>query len=555
MIARKIENPSKSASKSVRIWRLTEYIRSPEAENASEKCIYAGARGFLTGKPRSQTAEMLALSEEAVRSPDTINHYVLSWQTGEQPSPEQVEDAVSLFLVELNLGGHQVIYALHADTDNIHLHLVINRVHPDTLKVVRPGGGFDLEAAHRAVAVIEYRQGWQREENGRYRVMEDGGLCRARPVTDKPRQPAQPKRDMERRTGEKSAERVAIEDGAPIISRASSWQMLHAQLAEVGMRYEKAGSGAVVFVGDVGVKASRVNRGASLLQLQKRLGPYEPSSLPYPVAIRAPQPLKKDVPGWAIYIAGRKAHHAARKAATEELQQRQDAERQHLIRKQKAHRDDVLKGNWKGRGALWNAKQSTVAAEQAGEKAALRERHKAERGRLRQQYRPYPDLSQWQRQHRTGNIVEQRALQTIGLPRIEWDEIEPPVLRDIRSYVPEIHGQQVHYTRIEEVELGASAAFVDKGREIDIYDWRNRDSVLAALQLAAQKWGSFRVTGNDEYMSMCVQLAAEHDFKIGNPELAKAIQQERQRLFLPSALSGKSQLPQKVESDGSEMEL
>ena len=50
---------------------------------------------------------------------------------------------------------------------------------------------------------------------------------------------------------------------------------------------------------------------------------------------------------------------------------------------------------------------------------------------------------------------------------------------------------RMHYIRIGEDELVGRAAFVDKGREIDIYDWRNHDSVLAALQLSAQKWGQF----------------------------------------------------------------
>jgi hypothetical protein len=40
---------------------------------------------------------MLALSQEAVRSKDTINHYVMSWQAGEQPSHAQIDEAVSLF--------------------------------------------------------------------------------------------------------------------------------------------------------------------------------------------------------------------------------------------------------------------------------------------------------------------------------------------------------------------------------------------------------------------------------------------------------------------------
>jgi DNA repair exonuclease SbcCD nuclease subunit len=82
---------------------------------------------------------------------------------------------------------------------------------------------------------------------------------------------------------------------------------------------------------------------------------------------------------------------------------------------------------------------------------------------------------------------------------------------------------------------------VDKGKSIDIHDWRNRDSTLAALQLSAQKWGSFTVTGNDEYKAMCAKLAAEHGFKITNPELQERIQQERQRIQQERAQAMKSE--------------
>lgn len=174
MIVKKVKNPRKSASKAMRVSRLVDYITDPEHENSNEKCLYAGARGFISDDYEAQKAEMLALSQEAVRSRDTINHYVLSWHEGEQPTPEQVEAAVTIFLDELGLTGHQAMYGLHADTDNIHLHIAVNRVHPDTLKVIKPNRGFDIEAAHRAIARIEEVQGWQRERNGRYQVLEIG---------------------------------------------------------------------------------------------------------------------------------------------------------------------------------------------------------------------------------------------------------------------------------------------------------------------------------------------------------------------------------------------
>ena len=541
MIVKKVKNPQKAASKAVRVSRLTDYIREPERENSQEKCIHAGARGFITDEPRSQTAEMIALSQEAVRSKDTINHYVLSWREGEQPSPEQVEEAVSIFMDELGVKDHQAIYGLHADTDNLHLHLAINRVHPETLKVVKINNGFDIEAAHKAIARIENAQGWQREQNGRYQVLENGELGREHIDKDKPRQPAQPKRDMENRTGEKSAERIAIEDGAPIIKKAQTWEQLHRELAAKGMRYEKTGSGATLFVGDVGVKASSADRDASLSKLQKRLGAYQPPPQRQQVAQREPEPIKPDVPGWKDYITGRKAHYAEKNAAKLALDKQQEQERKQLAEQQKARRDELMRGNWNGKGEVLNAMRSVIAAEQAAEKAALKEKHKKQREQWRQQFRPYPDLEQWQRMQKSPELAEQWRHRASEPQRIEGASGEPPTPRDIRAYAPEIVGQQVHYSRRDEGGAGRGVSFVDKGKSIDIHDWRNRDSTLAALQLSAQKWGSFTVTGNDEYKAMCAKLAAEHGFKITNPELQERIQQERQRIQQERAQAMKSE--------------
>ena len=541
MIVKKVKNPQKAASKAVRVSRLTDYIREPERENSQEKCIHAGARGFITDEPQSQTAEMIALSQEAVRSKDTINHYVLSWREGEQPSPEQVEEAVSIFMDELGVKDHQAIYGLHADTDNLHLHLAINRVHPETLKVVKINNGFDIEAAHKAIARIENAQGWQREQNGRYQVLENGELGREHIDKDKPRQPAQPKRDMENRTGEKSAERIAIEDGAPIIKKAQTWEQLHRELAAKGMRYEKTGSGATLFVGDVGVKASSADRDASLSKLQKRLGAYQPPPQRQQVAQREPEPIKPDVPGWKDYITGRKAHYAEKNAAKLALDKRQEQERKQIAEQQKARRDELMRGNWKGKGEVLNAMRSVIAAEQAAEKAALKEKHQKQREQHRQQFRPYPDLEQWQRMQKSPELAEQWRHRASEPQRIEGASGEPPTPRDIRAYQPEIVGQQVHYSRRDEGGAGRGVSFVDKGRSIDIHDWRNRDSTLAALQLSAQKWGSFTVTGNDEYKAMCAKLAAEHGFKITNPELQERIQQERQRIQQERAQAMKSE--------------
>ena len=252
-----------------------------------------------------------------------------------------------------------------------------------------------------------------------------------------------------------------------------------------------------------------------------------------------PEPIKPDLPGWNDYITGRQAHYAEKNAAKLAQDKRQAQERNALAEQHKRRRDKLLRGNWKGKGARLNALRSVIAAEQAEEKAALKEKHRQERAQHRQQFRPYPDLEQWQRLQHSPALAEQWRHRASEPQRIEGDRDEQPTPRDIRAYQPEVVGQQVHYTRREAPEEGVS--FVDKGKQIDIYHWRNRDTTLAALQLSAQKWGRFTVTGNDEYKAMCAKLAAEHGFKITNPELQESIQQARLQLQQARAEAMKSE--------------
>lgn len=598
MIVKKVKS-SKVKGKASSIRDLADYIREPHNQNPDEKVLYANGRGFICDDHAAQREEMVALSAEAVRSKNPVNHYILSWREGEQPSTEQAEEAVSIFMLELGVKDHQAIYALHKDTDNLHLHIAINRVHPETMNVVKINNGFDIEAAHKAIARIENEQGWQREQNARYVVLENGELGREHYDPDKSNQPDQKQRDMENRTGEKSAQRIAIETATPIINASSSWQEMHRALEKSGFRYERIGSGAKIFVGHIPVKASSVHRNFSLSKLQKRLGVYEskqekpnvyyehkPAPKPYPGNIRnlaghglrklsechlahqqgsdkkrsrpsgilqinartyrrrtedlrrqseplAPAPVLpvQPMPGWTDYITGRKAHYAEKNAAKLAQDKRQEQERKDLQERQKARRDELMRGNWKGRGELLNAMRSVLASEQAAEKADLKEKHQNERKQHREQFRPYPGFEHWQRMQEKPELAEQWRRRASEPQRIEGDRSEPPTPRDIRAYAPEIVGQEVHYTRKkDEGRAGGDVSFVDKGKSIDIHDWRNRDSTLAALQLSAQKWGSFTVTGNDEYKAMCAKLAAEHGFRITNPELQESIRQERQRI-------------------------
>lgn len=300
MIVKKIKNTKAEKPKAWQIGDLVDYIRSPHNRNPQEKIEYAGGRGFLSATHTGQKMEMIALARESAHSNMPVQHWMFSWQESEQPGREQVEELVDMFLEKMGLAGHQTVYGVHYDTDNYHLHIAVNRMNPETGKVMLPFNGLDIQEAHKLVAYIEYRQGWASEENPRYAVLEDGELARRRTACEiKPKQAAL---DFEHATGEKSAQRIAQERGHSAIKNAKSWAELHEKLAAVGLRFEKKGSGAIIFVGEIAVKASSVDRAFSMGKLCKRLGEFEEGAYPEDLGKIAPEPVSSvNLEEWKAY--------------------------------------------------------------------------------------------------------------------------------------------------------------------------------------------------------------------------------------------------------------
>lgn len=300
MIVKKVKYKNPEKPKTWQIGDLVDYIRYPHNTNAHEKIAHAGSRNFLSHTHNGQKMEMISLSQESVHSKMPVSHWVFSWQEHEQPTRTQVDELVDVFLERMGLVGHQTVYGLHYNTENYHVHIAVNRMHPEKLKVVQPHKGFDKEEAHKILAIIEQKQGWASEAHPRYVMLENGELARNR--QSKKVQPRQEAIAFESATGEKSAQRIAQERGHNIIKNAASWLELHQKLAEQGLRFEKKGSGAIVFVGDIAVKASSVDRAFGLSKLCKRLGEFVPAEVSPPLKQLQPEPVSTvNLEAWREY--------------------------------------------------------------------------------------------------------------------------------------------------------------------------------------------------------------------------------------------------------------
>jgi hypothetical protein len=182
-------------------------------------------------EPSMAIQEMEALALENTRSADPVFNCILSWRENEVPSHGQVDGAVQIVLSELGLEGCQAHYALHRNTQNLHLHLCVNRIDPETYKARDPAHGWTKKALEKAARKIELAQGWEIERSGRYVVTPDGQILE-KPNAHEGAKLSRTARDIEAHTAAKSAERIAFETAAPIVRGAKSWEELHKMLAE-----------------------------------------------------------------------------------------------------------------------------------------------------------------------------------------------------------------------------------------------------------------------------------------------------------------------------------
>jgi hypothetical protein len=79
--------------------------------------------------------EILGTQARNTRSQSDKNcHLVVSFPEGEKPTWAQLEDIEDAICAAIGFAEHRRISAVHQNTDNWHLHVAINKVHPRTFR-------------------------------------------------------------------------------------------------------------------------------------------------------------------------------------------------------------------------------------------------------------------------------------------------------------------------------------------------------------------------------------------------------------------------------------
>ncbi|HIE1643061.1 TPA: TraI/MobA(P) family conjugative relaxase [Pseudomonas aeruginosa] len=253
-------------------------------------------------------------------------HLVYSFPPGEQPDLETLHTIEDELCEAIGLGDHQRVSAVHIDTDNLHVHVAINKVHPTGLQNIEPY--YDqfrlmeacerLEVEHGLQRTFHGLEAKQRNQNRDIELLpaktpeqrdslfrehlrnaydlsiseppEAKTLNGLRKLSDTRLQKqsadkAEPVRigakvaSVEAQSGIETLTGYATRELAPTMRQATSWQELHDAAAEHGLEVRQRGAGLVIGEPDLGIwaKASNVGRDLSMKALTDRLGPFQPS--------------------------------------------------------------------------------------------------------------------------------------------------------------------------------------------------------------------------------------------------------------------------------------
>ncbi|ALM53396.1 TraI/MobA(P) family conjugative relaxase [Halomonas huangheensis] len=189
---------------------------------------------------------------------DKTYHLIVSFRAGEQVKADTLVAIEDRICKGLGFGEHQRISAVHNDTDNLHIHIAVNKIHPTRNIIHEP------YYPHQTLA--ELCEVMERD----YGLQQDNHMPRRRGAEARAT-------DMERHAGIESLigwiKRECLDD----IKTAQSWAELHQVMRDNGLELRARGNGLVVVAGDdAAVKASTLGRNFSKPKLEARFGPFEP---------------------------------------------------------------------------------------------------------------------------------------------------------------------------------------------------------------------------------------------------------------------------------------
>lgn len=237
---------------------LVKYITN--AQDKQERVGQVTVTNCRQQDPLDAALEVYATQAQNKRATsDKTYHLIISFRTGENPSDQVLKEIEQKVCAGLGYAEHQRISAIHHDTDNLHIHVAINKIHPTRLTIHTPY--YDHLKFGPMCERLEVEYDLERDN---HQVKKTSSESRAS--------------DMENMAGIESLMGWIKRECLPELRKANTWAEFNQVLTVNGLEIKKRANGFIVTdKNGVAVKASSVAREFSKDKLEARFGPFEPA--------------------------------------------------------------------------------------------------------------------------------------------------------------------------------------------------------------------------------------------------------------------------------------
>ncbi|MFT2112499.1 TraI/MobA(P) family conjugative relaxase [Marinomonas sp. 2405UD68-3] len=235
---------------------LVKYITDEQSK--TERLGLVNATNCEADTMQAVIGEVLATQQGNTRAKgDKTYHLIVSFPAGEKPEDDVLKAVEERICAGLGYAEHQRVSAVHHDTDNVHIHIAINKIHPTRNTMHEPYQ--DYRTLGGLCDALEDEYGLQKDNHQGRKSVSQGRAS-----------------DMERHAGIESLVSWIKGECLEEIKTAKTWEELHHVMSDNGLEIRQRANGFVIESEDgTQVKASTVARDLSKPKLEARLGAFE----------------------------------------------------------------------------------------------------------------------------------------------------------------------------------------------------------------------------------------------------------------------------------------
>jgi len=499
MIAKRIEFRNVNVSS---YSKLINYITNAQGKN--ERVWEITITNCQGEHPTWAAMEAEAVQAKNTRTKmDKTYHLLISFREGDHPAPESLHAIEKRICDKLGYGEHQRVSAVHYDTDHMHIHIAINKIHPTRFTAHEPY--FDKKNLGILCAALEKE----------YKLAPDNHIPRMTPGEAKAQ-------DMEKAAGIESLIGWVKRGCLPELLAATSWDALHKTLAHNGLKLEQRGNGLVIKdSNDIAAKASSINRSLSIHALEKRLGAFQPCVAQevkitnrYEVKPMASRVDTKQL--WALYQHEKSQHKQRHTVLGERAKHRRDRRVEAIKKSADVKRAAITltKGRLAKTILYHSVSQSFMKEMRVIQQDYREDRQKVyEKGKHVVWY-DWLKAKAWEGNAQALDVLRHRYdREPLRVNAIGGEAIDRINYRAGAQIEAVTKRGTIHYQV-------AQTVLRDDGRQFRMAEKVSQDVVEVALKMAVQRFGKdITVNGTEEFRKQAVVAGAKLKLVFKNPEL------------------------------------